>query len=126
MPAMGWNVAVAVVLSVALGGWMIFDGVRALVVGDYFTPRSGPYAGSLGPWAGLVLRLGIDPRSTAMKVLFVGFGIAWLLVAAGLVFGTAGILQISIVLSFATLWYVPIGSAIALVVLVLVGAELLL
>jgi hypothetical protein len=122
---MSWNVAVAAVLSGVLGGWMIVDGGRAMLVGDYFTPRTGRYAGSLGPWAGLVLRLGIDPRSMVMKALFLGFGAAWVLVAAGMVFGTAGILQIAIVLAFATLWYVPIGSAIALLVLVLVGAELL-
>jgi hypothetical protein len=123
MPAMSWNVALAALLSVALGAWMIFDGARALIVGDYFTPRTGRYAGSLGPWVGLVLRLGIDPRATPMKVLFVGFGVAWLLVGAGLVFGTAGILQIAIVLAFATLWYLPLGSAIALAVLLLVGAS---
>jgi len=122
---MSWNVAVAAVLSAALGAWMIFDGARAMIVGDYVTPRSGRYAGALGPWAGLVMRVGIEPRSVAMKALFVGFGVAWLLVAAGLAFGTAGILQIAIVLALATLWYVPIGSAIALLVLVLVGAELL-
>jgi hypothetical protein len=124
MPGMSWNVGVAAALSVALGTWMIFDGVRAMIVGDYVTPRSGRYAGALGPWAGLVMRVGIDPRSVAMKALFVGFGVAWLLVAAGLAVGTGGILQIAIVLALATLWYVPIGSAIALLVLVLVGAEL--
>jgi hypothetical protein len=125
MPGMSWNVALAAVLSAVLGGWMTFDGARALIVGDYFTPRTGRYAGSLGPWAGLVLRLGVDPRSTLMKALFVGFGVAWVLVAAGLVFGTAGILQIAIVLALATLWYVPIGSAIALLLLVLLGTEIL-
>jgi hypothetical protein len=125
MPGMSWNVAVAAALAVALGAWMIFDGARAMIVGDYVTPRSGRYAGALGPWAGLVMRVGIDPRSVAMKALFVGFGVAWLLIAAGLAFGTTGILQIAIVLALATLWYVPIGSAIALLVLVLVGAELL-
>lgn len=122
---MSWNVAVAVVLSVALGGWMTFDGVRALVVGDYFTPSGGRYAGQLGPWAGLVSRVGIEPRSTVMKALFVGFGIAWLVVAAGLAFGTASVPQLALVLAIATLWYVPIGSAAALLVLALVGAELL-
>jgi hypothetical protein len=71
------------------------------------------------------MRIGIDPRSTAMKILFVMSGLAWLAVAAGLAFGTAGILQIAIALAIATLWYVPIGSAIALLVLVLVGAEIL-
>jgi hypothetical protein len=122
---MSWNVALAAVLSLVLGAWMLFDGARALMTGDYTTPRSGRYAGQLGLWAGIVLRIGIDPRSTAMKALFIGFGVAWLLVGAGLVFGTAGILQIAIVLAFATLWYVPIGSAIALLVLLLVGAALL-
>jgi len=125
MPAMSWNVAVAAVLSVALGAWMTFDGTRAMIVGDYVTPRSGRYAGSLGPWAGLVMRLGIDPRATATKALFVAFGVAWLLVAAGLGFGIAGILQIAVAFAIATLWYVPMGSAIALLVLVLVGAEIL-
>ncbi|HEV8489579.1 MAG TPA: hypothetical protein VGQ58_07300 [Candidatus Limnocylindrales bacterium] len=122
---MSWNIALAVVLSVAVGGWMVFDGVRALVLGEYLTPSSGRYAGQLGPWAGLVMRIGIEPRSTVMKAAFVGFGVAWLMVAAGLVFGTAGVLQIALVLAIATIWYVPIGSAIALAVLVLVGAELL-
>lgn len=121
---MSWNVAVAAVLSVALGAWMTFDGARALRTGDYTTLRSGPYAGQLGPWAAVVMRLGIEPRSTAMKILFVVSGIAWLAVAAGLAFSTAGIFQIAIALAIATLWYVPIGSAIALLVLVLVGAEL--
>lgn len=125
MPGMPWNIALATVLSLALGAWMLFDGARALRTGEYTTPRRGPYAGQLGPWAAVVMRIGIDPRSTAMKILFVMSGFAWLAVAAGLAFGTAGIFQIAIALAIATLWYVPIGSVIALLVLVLVGAEIL-
>jgi hypothetical protein len=125
MPSMPWNIALATALSLALGAWMLFDGARALRTGDYTTPRGGRYAGQLGSWAGIVIRIGIDPRSTAMKILFVVSGLAWLAVAAGLAFGTAGILQIAIALAIASLWYVPIGSAIALLVLVLIGAELL-
>lgn len=125
MPPMSWNAAVATVLSLALGAWMLFDGARALRTGEYTTRRSEPYAGQLGPWAGVVMRIGIDPRSTAMMILFVVSGFAWLALAAGLAFGTAGILPIAIALAIATLWYVPIGSAIALLVLVLVGAEIL-
>lgn len=41
----GWTVAI---LGVILGSWLLFDGTRALVVGDYVTPRSGKYAGQLG------------------------------------------------------------------------------
>jgi hypothetical protein len=101
-----------------------FDGTGALRTDDYTAPRGGRYRGQLGAWTAVVIRSGIDPRSTAMKILFVVAGFAWLSVAAGLAFVTAGILQIAIALAIATLWYVPIESAIALLVLVLVGAEL--
>ena len=67
-----------VLLSVAEAGWMVFDGGRALTIGDYVTPASGPYAGRLGPWAAIVSAVGIAPRSTTMKVAFVAFGTAWL------------------------------------------------
>ena len=30
-------------------GWMVFDGTRALVVGDYVTPSSEEHAGEPGP-----------------------------------------------------------------------------
>jgi hypothetical protein len=43
-----------------------YDGSRALIVGDYVTPKSGAYAGQLGPWAKLVAAVGIEPRSTVM------------------------------------------------------------
>lgn len=31
-------------------GFMIYDGTRALVTGDYTRPKSGQYAGQLGTW----------------------------------------------------------------------------
>jgi hypothetical protein len=36
-----------VILAVAflIGGWLGFDGSRALIVGDYVSSRSGPWAG---------------------------------------------------------------------------------
>jgi hypothetical protein len=61
MARLRWAV---VVLAVLEAGWMVFDGARALVVGDYVTPSSGEYAGKLGPWAGLASALGVEPRST--------------------------------------------------------------
>ncbi len=33
---------------------MVVDGSRALVKGEYITPKSGSFAGNLGPWAKLV------------------------------------------------------------------------
>lgn len=40
--------------------WMVFDGSRALLLGDYVTPAAGPYAGELGPWADVMRAIGID------------------------------------------------------------------
>ncbi len=103
------------ILAFLPGLWMSFDGSRALVRGDYVTPSGGPRAGQLGPWAPLVSAVGVPPRSTAMKVTFIVFGLAWL--ASGVAFlsrrpaggrllaGTAA----------ATLWYAPVGTAVALV-----------
>ena len=76
MRALNW-----IVLALALfqGGWLCFDGSHALLLGDYVTPRSGPGAGQLGPWARLVSAVGLDPRSTTIKCLHLFLGIAWLL-----------------------------------------------
>ncbi len=46
-------------LAVSEAGYMAFDGSRALLVGTYITPQSGPFAGQLGPWSSLVANLGI-------------------------------------------------------------------
>lgn len=56
---MHWLAGVVLVLAFIEAGWMAFDGGRALVVGDYVTPRSGQYAGQLGPWAKVVSTVGI-------------------------------------------------------------------
>ena len=74
---LGW-----VVLALALieGGWLAFDGGHALITGDYVTPKSGQYAGQLGPWSKLVTAIGIEPRSTLMKCIHLTLGSVWLVV----------------------------------------------
>jgi hypothetical protein len=47
---MKWLRWVVLVLALTEGGWMAYDGGRALLVGDYVTPSTGEYAGQLGPW----------------------------------------------------------------------------
>lgn len=101
---------------------MLFDGLRALLVGEYVTPASGAYAGQLGPWADLVRAVGIDPRSTLMKTAFVGLG------AAGLALGVLYVVRPGRATTWAVagwaaacLWYVPVGTFLSLVILGLVG-----
>jgi len=108
-----------VALAAAEAGWMVFDGMRALVVGDYVTPSSGPYAGRLGPWADLVAAIGIDPRGTLMKILFVGYGAVWLAVVA-LFAQRRRLAWIAMMIAAAgSLWYLVVGSVASAVVIAL-------
>ncbi len=38
---MHWAGWIVVVLALFVAGWFAFEGARALVVGDYITPKSG-------------------------------------------------------------------------------------
>jgi len=80
---------VIVFLAFMNAGYMAYDGTRALVTGDYLRPQSGEYAGQLGPWSKLVEKLGIDPMSTGMKSVFLIFGMAGLICAAGFAFNAS-------------------------------------
>ncbi|MEZ4688278.1 MAG: hypothetical protein R3B47_20120 [Bacteroidia bacterium] len=110
---------IIILLAVFNFGFMAFDGLRALTVGDYIRPQSGEYAGQLGPWSKIVSAIGIDPESTLMKGLFVVWGIAGLGMALcfglGLPWAWKGLLIISI----ATLWYLVPGTVLSALVIVL-------
>ena len=111
-----------VALSAATAGYMVVDGVRAFVRGDYITPRSGRYAGRLGPWAGLVSAIGIEPRSTGMKVFFVAYGIAWLAIALAFAVGVPWAWLAMLVAAIGALWYLLVGTIVSVVVIALLFA----
>lgn len=116
---MNWKDWVIVILVAFTGGWMLIDGSRALIVGDYTTPSSGEYAGQLGPWSNLVKAVGIEPRSTLMKTIFVGYGLAALVVLACFVFGLSWARTALIIISILGLWFLPIGTITNLIALTL-------
>ena len=97
---------------------MAFDGGRALVVGDYVTPKSGRYAGQLGPWSKVVRAVGIEPRGTFMKLIFFGYGVLWLAVAAMYLLGASWAWWAALVLAAGALWYLPFGTLLSVVQLV--------
>ena len=97
---------------------MTFDGARALTVGDYVTPTSGVHAGQLGPWSHVVSAVGIPPRSTAMKIIFVVYGLSWLIIALGLALRRGWALPAMLISTLATLWYLPVGTIFGIVQLV--------
>ncbi|MBD3401985.1 hypothetical protein GF420_03745 [candidate division GN15 bacterium] len=103
---------IIVVCALLVAGWFVFDGARALVVGDYVTPTSGQYAGQLGPWAGLVQAIGIPPRSTGMKLVFVIYGLLWLGIIVGYVVRLPWAWSAMLVAGLLSLWYLPFGTVL--------------
>ena len=113
---------IIVVLAVLNFGYMLFDGGRALIKGDYIRPTSGEYAGQLGPWSKLVKKIGIDPESTTMKIIFVAWGIFGLLVTVCYVMKLEWAANGLLIINILSLWYlVPgtISSALQIILLLI-------
>jgi len=111
---MKWIIVVIIILS---AGWMFTDGLRALILGDYVTPKSGKYAGQLGPWANVVQSVGLEPRSIFVKVTFVVYGTASLVAVAGFATGQPWGRNALIVMAVLGLWYLPIGTGANMIAL---------
>ncbi len=104
-----------------VGGFMTFDGCRAIVVGDFLIPRTGSYQGHLGPWSGVVERIGIPARSTPMKTVFVVLGILHLAAATALVASnSAPVGWLALAAAVTGLWYLPFGTVADTAVLAIV------
>ena len=106
-------------LSLFQGVWLVFDGVRALTVGDYVTATSGPWAGQLGPWSKIVSAVGLNPRGTPVKLLHVFCGAGWLIAAVCVAANVSCARWVALTFGLCTLWYLPIGTAGSAVVLFL-------
>lgn len=117
-----WVTWVILVLALVEGGWLAFDGGRALLVGDYVTPSSGPYAGKLGPWSKLVSAAGIEPRSTLMKSIHLVLGGAWLVVMGAFAARAPRGRRAMLVCAVLGLWYLPFGTLMSFVQIVLLLA----
>lgn len=115
------GLAIAVVLT---GGWMAFDGAHALVTGDYVTPKSGEYAGQLGPWAAPLRLAGIDPRSTAVKIFFVVFGLTYLAALAAFLRNPMRSRSLLAACAAVALLYLPFGTLLSAAVLALLATPI--
>ena len=101
---------VVVLLGVMNFGYMAFDGGRALVKGDYIRPKSGAYAGKLGPWTKIVIKAGINPESTAMKVIFLSWGLIGLAITIGFILKMHWAANGLILINILSLWYLIPGT----------------
>ena len=101
---------VVIVLSLINGFWMLIDGVHVWTKGKYIGPEKP------GPWAALIGLTGVDVFK--LGPVFVLFGIAWLSFAGVFFTGATWARNFGFILSLLTLWYLPFGTLISLVVLI--------
>ncbi len=113
---LGW---VVVALALIEGGWLAFDGGRAVLVGDYVTPKSGQHAGQLGPWAKVVSAVGIEPRSTLMKSIHFVLGLTWLGIMICFVLRLSWAWSGMVLCAGLGLWYLPFGTLLSVIQIVL-------
>lgn len=112
-----WRWVVVGALSI-VGGYLVFDGIHALVTGDYVTPSSGEYAGQLGPWSRLVEAVGIDPRSTGFQVTYLAVGAFHLAGAAAVVMQAPSARSWAIAAAVSGLWFLPFGTILDVAALI--------
>ena len=96
-----------VIVAIAEGGFMLADGVRNLLTGSYFG------GGALGPWSSLVAATGLDPHH--FGAVFVVLGLIWLGALVGLLTGASWGWWASLAVGVLTLWYMPVGTVLAVV-----------
>jgi hypothetical protein len=82
-------------------------------------PAGGAHVGRLGPWHVLASAVGIPPRSALMKGIFVAYGVAWLAVVGFYLAGAPWARGAMIAAAALSLWYLVVGTAVSVVVLVL-------
>jgi len=101
--------AVISILSFTLGVWLVFDGARKLVTGYY----TGEQTIGLGPWATLVLAIGLRPSDMALPFLFLG--VLWIVNGSIILLGSSTRYERVIAISIVTLFYAIPGTIISII-----------
>jgi hypothetical protein len=102
---------IILLLSLLNGIFMLLDGIYVLVKGKYIGPDKP------GPWANIFYKLNVNVFG--LGPLFISFGLLWLTFTFGLVTKLTWAHMLGILLSIATLWYLPFGTLISIVILAL-------
>ena len=111
---------IIVLLVAANAGYMAYDGYHALTLGDYIRPAQGDYAGQLGPWTMFASMAGIDPMSTMMKSIFLGFGIFGLLSVLLFILHPRLGATLLMLFCFLTLWNIMFGAVSSFITIILI------
>jgi hypothetical protein len=102
---------ILLLLAFVNGAFMLTDGIFVIVNRKYIGPEKP------GPWAAIFSAFGVDVFK--LGPMFVVFGVAWLVFVLALFMDQRWAHPFGVGLSIATLWYLPFGTLISVVALVL-------
>lgn len=89
---------------------MLLDGIYVMVKGKYIGPEKP------GPWANLFYKLDIDVFK--LGPVFILYGLLWLIWTYALISTQSWAYLFGLTLAVLTLWYLPIGTLIAVVTII--------
>ena len=98
-------------LAFVNGAYMLLDGIFVMLKGKYIGPEKP------GPWANLFYRLNMDVFK--LGPLFIIYGLLWLIFLFGLLTNQNWAYLLGLIISVLTLWYLPVGTIIAVAVIVI-------
>ncbi len=99
------------IIALLNGLWMLADGIHVMLKGKYMGPPQP------GPWRKVFEFADIDPLS--LGPLFIVFGVAWLVSIIILHSSFAGATHLAMAIAVASLWYLPVGTLLSVVFIVL-------
>ena len=105
------------ILSLILGAWLVFDGMRKLLTGFY----TGEQTIGLGPWATIVSLIGVRPADMAFPFLFLG--ILWIVNGVIVLLGANTRHERAIAISIVTLFYAIPGTIVSIITITLSLSE---
>ncbi len=105
------------ILSLILGAWLVFDGIRKLLTGYY----TGEQTIGLGPWAIIVSLIGVRPADMAFPFLFLG--ILWIVNGVIVLLGANTRYERTIAISIVTLFYAVPGTIVSIITITLSLSE---
>lgn len=99
------------ILGLINGGYMLLDGIYVMIKGKYIGPEEP------GPWASLLSKLNIDVFK--LGPLFILFGLCWIAWVLSSWTNQSWAYMFGLILSVSTFWYLPIGTLLSVIILLL-------
>ena len=100
-----------IILALIIGGFMLIDGIYVITKGKYIGPPKP------GPWAELFYKF--DVNVFKLGPLFIIYGIIWIAFLIVVLTNQSWAYMLGIVISIASLWYLPVGTLISIAVLLI-------